>query len=119
MDGLLALPQPPDAVFCFNDLLALGALRDAADRGLRVPDDVAVVGFDDIEECRLQHTEPDHRGTGQGGHRRHWPWTCSPASSTGTGRAAPRESTAPHRLVDRARARPVAEPAGPPAGGVR
>jgi DNA-binding LacI/PurR family transcriptional regulator len=50
MKALLDLPEPPDAVFCFNDLLAVGALRAAADRGLSVPRDLAVVGFDDIEE---------------------------------------------------------------------
>lgn len=49
---LLDRPNPPDAVFCFNDLLAVGAMRAAADLGLRVPRDVAVVGFDDIEEGR-------------------------------------------------------------------
>lgn len=52
MQRLLALPQPPDAVFCYNDLLALGALRVAHEHGLRVPDDIAVVGFDDIEDGR-------------------------------------------------------------------
>jgi DNA-binding LacI/PurR family transcriptional regulator len=41
-----------DAVFCFTDELALGAMRTLADRGLRVPEDVAVVGFDDIEDGR-------------------------------------------------------------------
>lgn len=51
MRQLLALPRPPDAVFCFNDLLALGALRAAHDAGLSVPDDLAVVGVDDIEQC--------------------------------------------------------------------
>lgn len=50
---LLALPEPPDAVFCFNDLLALGAMHALREAGRRVPDDVAVVGFDDIEESRF------------------------------------------------------------------
>jgi DNA-binding LacI/PurR family transcriptional regulator len=49
---LLALPEPPDALFCFNDLLALGALRALHEEGLRVPDDVAVVGWDDVEDGR-------------------------------------------------------------------
>jgi LacI family transcriptional regulator len=39
----------PRAVFCANDLLALGVLQAATRRGLRVPDDVAIVGYDDIE----------------------------------------------------------------------
>lgn len=46
MAHLLELPEPPDAVFCFNDDLALGALHAVAARGLTVPDDVAVAGFD-------------------------------------------------------------------------
>ncbi|MCK2219006.1 LacI family transcriptional regulator [Actinomadura sp. ATCC 31491] len=50
MEGLLALPEPPDAVFCYNDLLAMGAMRALTRAGRRVPDDVAVVGVDDIEE---------------------------------------------------------------------
>ena len=41
-----------DAVFCFNDELALGAVRALADHGLPVPDEVAVVGWDDIEEAQ-------------------------------------------------------------------
>jgi DNA-binding LacI/PurR family transcriptional regulator len=41
-----------DAVFCFSDQLALGALRVALQRGRRVPDDLAIVGFDDIEDGR-------------------------------------------------------------------
>lgn len=51
MRQLLALESPPDAVFCFNDLLALGAIRALHEAGLRIPEDVAVVGFDDIEEA--------------------------------------------------------------------
>lgn len=64
--GLLALPEPPDAIFCFNDLLALGAVRGLRDAGLEVPGDVAVVGFDDVEESRyatpsLTTVAPDKR----------------------------------------------------------
>jgi DNA-binding LacI/PurR family transcriptional regulator len=67
MNGLLARKAPPDAVFCFTDELALGALRALADRGLRVPDDVALVGFDDIEDGRfsvptLTTIAPDKQG---------------------------------------------------------
>jgi DNA-binding LacI/PurR family transcriptional regulator len=53
MVRLLDRPMPPDAVFCFNDLLALGAIRTLLERGVRVPADVAVVGFDDIEDGRF------------------------------------------------------------------
>jgi DNA-binding LacI/PurR family transcriptional regulator len=53
MRQLLALEQPPDAVFCFNDLLALGAMRALHEAGYRIPEDVAVMGFDDIEEARF------------------------------------------------------------------
>lgn len=42
---------PFDAVFCFNDSLAFGALHTLAMNHLRVPEDVAVVGFDDVEEA--------------------------------------------------------------------
>ncbi|MDQ3788253.1 MAG: LacI family transcriptional regulator [Actinomycetota bacterium] len=49
MAALLDRQEPPDAVFCFNDMLALGAIRAAHDRGLRVPHDVAIVGFDNTE----------------------------------------------------------------------
>ncbi len=52
METLLERPEPPDAVFCYNDLLAAGALRTVLTRGLRVPDDIAIAGFDDIEEGR-------------------------------------------------------------------
>jgi LacI family repressor for deo operon, udp, cdd, tsx, nupC, and nupG len=52
MAHLLALPDRPDGVFCYNDLLAAGAIRAILEHGLRVPEDVAVIGFDDIEEGR-------------------------------------------------------------------
>lgn len=45
----LSKRRRPTAVFCANDLLALGLLQDAVRRQLRVPDDLAILGYDDIE----------------------------------------------------------------------
>src|SRR5690606_17027474 len=50
---LLEASPRPDAIFCFSDLLAVGAMRAVFDAGLSVPDDVAVIGVDDIEEGRF------------------------------------------------------------------
>lgn len=66
MNQLLESGQRPDAVFCFNDLVALGAMRAIHQHRLRVPDDVAVVGFDNIEEGQfatpsLTTIAPDRR----------------------------------------------------------
>jgi DNA-binding LacI/PurR family transcriptional regulator len=49
MQRLLARAPDVDAVFAANDLMAVGALRALRDAGRSVPDDVAVVGFDDSE----------------------------------------------------------------------
>jgi LacI family transcriptional regulator len=46
---LLDLPDPPTAIFCANDRMAMGAYDAIKERGLRIPDDVAVVGFDNQE----------------------------------------------------------------------
>jgi len=48
MSRLLALREPPTAVFASNDMMAVAAIHVAADLRLRVPEDLAVVGFDDI-----------------------------------------------------------------------
>jgi LacI family repressor for deo operon, udp, cdd, tsx, nupC, and nupG len=50
---LLEQDEPPDALLCFSDELAAGALRTLHELGLRVPDDVAVVGFDDADGSRF------------------------------------------------------------------
>jgi DNA-binding LacI/PurR family transcriptional regulator len=52
MEKLLALGNVPDALFCFNDLLALGAIKALIQAGYRVPEDVAVIGVDDIVESK-------------------------------------------------------------------
>jgi len=48
-EELVALPEPPSAIFASSDVQALGVLAGAAARGLRVPQDLSVIGFDDIE----------------------------------------------------------------------
>lgn len=52
MRQLLESPRMPDAVFCATDLLAMGAMRAAREVGVDVPSELAVAGFDDIEEGR-------------------------------------------------------------------
>jgi DNA-binding LacI/PurR family transcriptional regulator len=56
MSALLAAEPALDGVFVASDLMALGAMRTLAEQGRRVPDDVAVIGFDDLREA--QHTAP-------------------------------------------------------------
>ncbi|RBM24313.1 LacI family transcriptional regulator [Streptomyces sp. PT12] len=50
--ALLRLPEPPTAIFTCNDALALGVYRAAAEAGLRIPDDLSVVGFDDLRPAQ-------------------------------------------------------------------
>ncbi|WP_018751845.1 LacI family DNA-binding transcriptional regulator [Paenibacillus sanguinis] len=48
MRRLLSLPERPSAVFCGNDDMAIGAMKAAAEAGVSIPEDISVVGFDDI-----------------------------------------------------------------------
>lgn len=69
MERLLALDERPQAVFCASDTMALGAIRAAHAAGLRVPNDIAVVGFDDasfaaIMEPALTTVRQDKPGLG-------------------------------------------------------
>jgi len=50
---LLSLSERPDAVFASNDMMALGAMEAAREAGLRVPDDIALAGWDDIAVAAL------------------------------------------------------------------
>jgi DNA-binding LacI/PurR family transcriptional regulator len=53
---LLSRPDPPTGVICSSDVMAIGALHEARRRGLRVPEDMSIVGFDGIDATRW--TEP-------------------------------------------------------------
>jgi LacI family transcriptional regulator len=51
VQGLLALDPPVTAIVAFNDIIALGAIRAIWDKGLKVPQDISLVGFDDIPQA--------------------------------------------------------------------
>ena len=48
MQRILALTPPPDGVFCYNDPTAMGAMKAVLEAGLRVPEDVAIVGCGNV-----------------------------------------------------------------------
>jgi LacI family transcriptional regulator, galactose operon repressor len=50
---LLSLEDPPTAIFAFNDEMAVGAMRVAEQRGLRLPEELSIVGFDDLEKAEI------------------------------------------------------------------
>lgn len=53
--ALLALPEPPTAIFASNDEMALGVMAAAIERGLNVPDDLSIIGFDDTPRAGLAY----------------------------------------------------------------
>lgn len=53
--SLLSQEQRPTALFCISDMLALGAIASAREMGFRVPEDVTVIGFDDVEHTTMFH----------------------------------------------------------------
>jgi Transcriptional regulators len=99
MKRLLRSAERPDGIFCFSDALALGALRTLHDAGVSVPGEVAVVGWDDIEDGRfaipsLTTVSPDKQ------------WLARTAFDRVTQRLAgaelePEVLVGPHRLVIR------------------
>ncbi len=50
---MLSLPDPPTAIFAYSDTQAIGVLEAARDLGLRVPEDLSVIGYDDIEAAEI------------------------------------------------------------------
>jgi LacI family transcriptional regulator len=71
MKHFLSLPEPPDAVFCYNDLTAIGAIEAALAAGVRVPEDVAIIGCGNMpynDYLRVPLSSIDH-GTAELGRR--------------------------------------------------
>lgn len=67
---LMSLPQRPDGVFCFNDPLAMGVMNYALDQGIRIPDDLAVIGcgnlhYDDSLRVPLSSIDQHSRRIGE------------------------------------------------------
>jgi len=69
MNALLALKPRPDAVFCFNDTVAVGAMDRAFEAGLRIPRDIAVIGsgnFHYSSKLRVPLSSIDQRSAEMG-----------------------------------------------------
>ncbi len=67
---IMGTPTPPSVVVCGNDVLAVGALKQAKEMGLRVPQDISITGFDDIDlatlvDPQLTTVHVPHRQMGQ------------------------------------------------------
>jgi LacI family transcriptional regulator len=52
-EKLMKLPDPPEAIFTANDEMAFGVLKTARKMNIKIPDDVALIGYDDIRLCEL------------------------------------------------------------------
>jgi LacI family repressor for deo operon, udp, cdd, tsx, nupC, and nupG len=102
-ERLLGRDQPPTAIFCFNDEMAMGVIETARRRGLRVPNDLSVVGFDDIRFARivdppLTTVAQPMRQIGEG--------TVRMLLEILRGSEAPESVTLPHTLVVRSSTAP-------------
>ncbi|MRR52202.1 MAG: LacI family transcriptional regulator, partial [Rhodocyclaceae bacterium] len=103
---LLGVDPRPTAIFCISDTLALGAITAARELGLRVPEDVTVVGFDDVEHTTMLHpyittvAQPCYELGKQSAHLLHARMT--------RGAEIPRQTILEHRLI-------VRESSSPPA----
>ena len=60
MKKLLMLDEIPTAVFAANDVMAMGAIKAAKSKGIRIPDDLSVIGFDDIKFASIFEPAPDY-----------------------------------------------------------
>ena len=100
---LMSLKTPPTAIFCQNDQMALGCLNALLDMGLKVPEDISIVGYDDSEICRqirpqLTSVDLPHRTMGG--------WAIASLSSAGPGTHAVKKADC--ALINRASVQGVA-----------
>ena len=116
-ERLLALEEPPTAIFAASDMMALGAVAAAAERGVRVPDDLSVVGFDDMQlvglvQPPLTTCARTRRGSARPPRRPCWrSSTRRPRTRNPPSRCPSSWSSAPPRR--RRRRRPERPPARP------
>jgi hypothetical protein len=83
-ERLLGRTRPPTAIFCFNDEMAMGVLHTARRRKIRVPDDLSIVGVDDIRYARLCDPPLDDGGAADDGRWASTPCACCWGSCTAT-----------------------------------
>jgi LacI family repressor for deo operon, udp, cdd, tsx, nupC, and nupG len=102
-ERLLGRDQPPTAIFCFNDEMAMGVIETARRRGLRVPNDLSVVGFDDI---RFAHIVDPPLTTVAQPMRQIGEGTVRLLLEILRGSKAPESLTLPHTLVVRSSTAP-------------
>ncbi|MDZ5649498.1 substrate-binding domain-containing protein [Nitrospirillum sp. BR 11828] len=104
-ESLLAAADTPTALFCFSDEMAMGALAAARHRGRRCPDDVSLVGFDDIRFAR--YLDPALTTVNQPMEDLGRTAVALLLDILRGGQDAPRSITLPHRLAVRGSTGPV------------
>ena len=102
-ERLLTRGDPPTAIFCFNDEMAMGVIDTARRRKLRIPDDLSLVGFDDIRFAR--HTDPPLTTVAQP-MRQIGEGTVRLLLEILQGNGSPESVTLPHTLVVRSSTAP-------------
>ncbi|GGI09443.1 LacI family DNA-binding transcriptional regulator [Egicoccus halophilus] len=102
---LLDLPEPPTAIFAANDESAIAALLAARERGLRVPDELSVIGFDNLPEAAL--TDPPLTTVDQSVQQMGYEATKLLFAQIEDPTRAPVQLTLPTELVERASTRAV------------
>jgi len=103
-ERLLGRKQPPTAIFCFNDEMAIGVIHTARRRKMRIPDDLSVVGVDDIRYAR--YTDPPLTTVAQPMRQMGENAVRVLLDILNGGNGAPEQVTLPHTLVVRASTAP-------------